>query len=152
MISTCHKHRKSCIFIYKTKHFPHLFGIFFAWLLTKCIYKITSVHHLLCFTVKKVLNSPFVHALIVCMFQFGNNYSHCNYFRWKRMFTFWLWNKKICLREKHSRVQTTIFYGCHSYSGDALSWWASKIRMNREKNGGHFILFHFKNRPRDQIL
>jgi hypothetical protein len=28
----------------------------------------------------------------------------------------------------------------------------SKIRMNREKNGGHFISFYLENRPRDQIL
>jgi hypothetical protein len=28
----------------------------------------------------------------------------------------------------------------------------SKIRMNREKNGDHFISFYLENRPRDQIL
>jgi hypothetical protein len=32
-----------------------------------------------------------------------------------------------------------------------LSWLTSKIRMNREKNGGHFSSFHLERRPRDQI-
>jgi hypothetical protein len=28
----------------------------------------------------------------------------------------------------------------------------SKIRMNREKNGGHFVLFYLVNRPRNQFF
>jgi hypothetical protein len=51
------------------------------------------------------------------------------------------------IRERNSRVQRTKFYESNSYLGDALS---SKIRMNREKNGGHF--FFLENRPHGQIL
>jgi hypothetical protein len=66
-----------------------------------------------------LLNNPLLHALIVCI--------------WMIMFTFDYLTKCYFIREKHSRVQTTKSYGCHSYSGDALLWWLSKIRMNREK-------------------
>jgi hypothetical protein len=57
--------------------------------------------------------------------------------------------KRYFVRERNSRVQRTKFYESNGYFGDALS---PKIRMNREKNGVHFISFYLENRPRDQIL
>jgi hypothetical protein len=46
--------------------------------------------------------------------------------------------KRYLIHERDSRLQRTKFYQSNCYFRDALS---SKIGMNREKNGGHFISF-----------
>jgi hypothetical protein len=86
----------------------------------------------------KLLNNPLLHALNVCT----QNYSHYNNFRWKRMFTFWLFNKIYFIREKNSRVQRTKFYESHRYFGDALGPVVEKKNESREKwRPFYFILF-----------
>jgi hypothetical protein len=71
------------------------------------------------------------------------------------MFTFRLFNKKIFYAKSTPGCEQLNFMSAiltpekKLMSNRGLT---SKIRMNREKNGGHFIPFYLENRPRDQIL
>jgi hypothetical protein len=66
------------------------------------------------------------------------------------MFTFWLFNKRYFILEKHSRVQTTKFLRVTvTPEKMVMSCRGERRKINY---GGHFISFYLENRTRDQIL